>query len=183
VNGNEVLIDLLADNGRRLHRAFDRISDDCLYWSPRPDANSIAVTTWHMGRLFDVFLTRQAQGKPGEDERWIAGGWAEATGYDPRGLGRDGWGTVNDYTPEEVAAMPRFARAQLLGYLDDVYETVTGYLEATPMSELQTPGAGFDGRYTKYQFVQMVLLDNVRHLGEIYTIEAMWKREQTAATT
>jgi hypothetical protein len=176
MNANDVLIDLLEDNRRRLHRVIGEMSDERLHWTPDPGANSIAVTVWHMGRLFDVFLTRQTNGDPVENECWFSHGWARKTGYDPRGIGRDGWGSVNGYTLEEVAAIPRFTGEQLLAYFDDVHDTVKAYLENTPMAELQTAGAGFDGRYTKYQCVQMALLDNARHLGEIFTLNAMGER-------
>jgi hypothetical protein len=177
MNANDVIIDLLEDTRRRLHRVIDQISAECLYWTPDAEANSIAVTVWHMGRLFDVFLTQQAQGQRAENECWIRLGWAERTGYDPRGIGRAGWGSVNGYTLEEVAAIPRFSKAQLLGYIDDVYDTVKATVNDTPMEELQVPGAGFEGRYSKYQCIQMALMDNARHLGEVFTLKAMWERQ------
>ena len=179
MNANDVIIDLLEDTRRRLRRVMGQISDECLYWTPDPEANSIAVTVWHMGRLFDVFLTQQARGQAAENECWMRLGWAERTGYDPRGIGRDGWGSVNGYTLEEVDAIPRFTKAQLLAYIDDVYDTVKAYVSDTPMEELQTPGAGFEERYSKYQCIQMALMDNARHLGEIYTLKAMWERQTT----
>ncbi len=180
MNANDVLIDLLEDNRRRLHRVIGEMEDEHLHWTPDPGGNSIAVTLWHVGRLFDVFLTRQVHGEPVENECWFSHGWARETGYDPRGIGRDGWGSVNGYTPEEVAAIPRFTRDQLLAYYDDVHDAVKTYLEHTPVGELQTAASGFDGRYTKYQIVQMALLDSVRHLGEIFTLKAL--RERTAAS-
>ena len=70
-----VLIDLLEDNRRRLQRHLDRIGETCLHWMPTPETNSIAVTIWHMGRLLDVFLTRQAMGLPAEEESWFRKGW------------------------------------------------------------------------------------------------------------
>jgi hypothetical protein len=149
------------------------VDDPALHWSPDPGANSIAVTVWHMGRLFDVFLTQQVMGESSERECWIRNGWAAQTHYDPRGLGRDGWGSVNGYTPYEVASIPRFTKEQLLSYLDDVYGAVRGYVQATPMADLAEPAPGFDAHYTKYQVVSMALLDNVRHLGEIRTLKAM----------
>lgn len=176
MNANDVLIDLLEDNRRRLHRVIGEMSDELLHWTPDPGANSIAVTVWHMGRLFDVFLTRQVNGDMAENECWFSRGWAHKTGYDPRGIGRDGWGSVNGYTAEEVAAIPRFTGEQLLAYFDDVHDTVKTYLRNTPIDELQTAASGFDGQYTRYQCIQMALLDNVRHLGEIFTLQAMWDR-------
>ncbi len=176
VNANEILIDLLNDNQRRTHRVIEGLPEACLYWNADPGANTIAVTLWHMGRLFDVFFTQMVKGEPAEKECWFRRGWAGRTGYDPRGIGRDGWGSVNGYSQEEVRAIPRLSGEQLLGYLDEVYEEVRSYLGATPFEALEKPAAGFDGRYTKYQCIQMAMMDNVRHLGEIYTLKSMWER-------
>jgi hypothetical protein len=177
MNANDVLIDLLEDNRRRLHRVFSVISDDCVRWKPEADANNIAVTVWHMARIFDVFLTQQAKGDLPAAESWFRYGWAEQTGYDPRGIGQNGWGMLTGYTQEDVAAMPQLTREQVLGYLNQVYDVVKAHLVSTPIEKLQTPAAGFDGKYSKYQCIQMALLDNVRHLGEVYAIKARWDRQ------
>ena len=87
---NEVMIDYLDENQRHLARFTTEIAEECLHWIPDPDANSIAVTVWHMGRLMGVFLTQQVLEKPSESECWIVKGWAERTDYDRRGLGREG---------------------------------------------------------------------------------------------
>jgi hypothetical protein len=176
MNANEVLIDLLGDNRRRLGRFLPEISDDCLHWQPHPRANSIAVTTWHMGRLFDVFLTQLARGEPPENETWMRDGWAERCGYDPRGLGRDGWGSLNGYTLKQVVAIPRFTGQQLLGYYGQVLDAVRAYLQDTSIDDLLTPAPGFEGSFSKYQIVQMALMDNTRHLGEIFALKEMWER-------
>ncbi|MBE3141028.1 MAG: DinB family protein [Thermoplasmata archaeon] len=176
MNANDILIDLLEDNRRRLYRVFDAISDECVIWKPEAEANNIAVTVWHMARIFDVFLTQQTIGDSSGEECWFCYGWAEQTDYDPRGIGQNGWGMLTGYTQEEVAAMPQLTRGQVVEYLDKVYDTVKEYLVNMSMEKLQTPGAGFDGRYTKYQCIQMALLDNVRHPGEIFAIEARWNR-------
>ena len=172
MNANDILIDLLEDNRRRLHRVLAPMPDECLYWQPDPQANSIAVTIWHMARIFDVFLVRQAQGKTSQDECWFCQGWADRYDYDPRGLGLDGWGILTGYTPAEMNALPHFGRADLLGYLDAVYDNVSAYLDSTTMAELQLDA----GDYTRYQHIQMALLDNVRHLGEIFALQSAWRR-------
>ncbi len=176
MNANDVLIDLLEDNRRRLRRGLDSMSDECLAWSFEPGANTILVTLWHMARMLDVFLTRQAEGRGTEEEGWFRNGWAERTGYDPRGLGQNGWGMLTGYTPAEAAALPPLSRQQALAYLDEVYDAVKGYLADTSPEALQMPGAGFDGKYSRYQCIQMALMDNVRHLGEIFAIQSSWKR-------
>lgn len=175
----EVMIDYLDDNIRRLKRYLSDIDDDCLHWQVDYAANSIAVILWHMGRLLDVFTIQQALGESSDRQCWFRFGWAEEAGYDPRGLGRDGWGSLNNYSSEEVAAMPRFSWAQLSGYLDDVYQTVRDYLKATPMAVLSEPGVGFDGKYTRYQIISMALMDNVRHLGEILLIKSFFERNES----
>ncbi|MFO7540147.1 MAG: hypothetical protein R6X32_19065 [Chloroflexota bacterium] len=51
-------------------------------------------------------------------------------------------------------------------------------LHWTPDIEtLLQPGMGFDGKYTRYQLIQMALLDNVRHLGEVFALKTMWERK------
>jgi len=177
MNANNVLIDLLEDNRRRLHRLFVGLRDDCIIWRPEAGANNIAITVWHMARIFDVFLTQQAKGDSSGEECWFRYGWAEQTGYDPRGIGQNGWGMLTGYTQEEVVAIPQLTGKQMLDYLDEVYDTVKEYLASISMEKLQSTGAGFDGKYTKYQCIQMALLDNVRHLGEIYAIKASWDRQ------
>lgn len=147
MNANDVLIDLLEDNRRRLRRVFTALGDECLHWQPEAGANNIAVTVWHMARILDVFLTRQAQGQPPEAECWRRGGWAVSTGFDPRGLGRDGWGMLTGFTQAEVAAIPRLSASQLLDYLDQVYDAACEYLAGNPIEALLAPAAGFEGRY------------------------------------
>jgi hypothetical protein len=178
MNANDVLIDLLEDNQRRLKRLVAGMSDDCFRWRPDAEANSIAITIWHMGRIFDIFLTQQARGEPHSEECWFRGGWAAQTGYDPRGLGQNGWGMLTGFSPQEVDAIPRFSWEQILGYLDQVYDSVKGYVEANPIETLLVKAPGFDGKYNCYQCIQMPLMDNVRHLGEIYSIVARWKSLQ-----
>ena len=176
MNTNEVLIDLLEDNRRRLKRLCEGMVEACFRYKPDLGANNIAVTLWHMGRLFDHFFHTQGLGQPVDCQRWYMGGWAERTSYDPRGLGREGWGTLNGYTQEEVAAMPEFSRPDLLDYLGEVYNSVIAYLRAVPEDELFQAGSGFAGRFTRYQCIQMALMDNVRHLGEIIALKSMWER-------
>jgi hypothetical protein len=181
MNANDVLMDLLEDNRRRLHRLFSIISDECLYWQPEAEANNIAVTVWHMARILDVYLTQQVRGWVSEKECWFRRGWANQTHYDPRGKGQNGWGMLTGYTQVEVAAIPSFTKEQLLGYLDDVYDTVEEYLAVTPIEKLLVPGIGFQGRYTQYQCIQMALLDNIRHLGEVFAIHARQDRQDQEA--
>ena len=118
LTGTEVMIDCLDDNLRRLKRQMEKIDNHCLYWQPDAEANSIAVILWHMGRILDVFFHLLALGLSTDQQVWFRCGWAEKTGYDPRGIGRDGWGSLNDYTLQEVAAMPRYTDSDLMGFIE-----------------------------------------------------------------
>ena len=115
MNANDVLIDFLEDNRRRLNRLFSVISDECVYWKPDGESNNIAVTVWHMARILDVFFTLQAKGDSADEECWFKNGWAKQTGYDPRGIGQNGWGMLTGYTQKEVAEIPQLSRDQILG--------------------------------------------------------------------
>jgi hypothetical protein len=181
MNANDVLIDLLEDNRRRLHRLFSMIDSECLFWKPEAEVNNIAVTVWHMARILDVYLTQQIRGRTSDEECWFRQGWADQTHYDPRGHGQNGWGMLTGYTQEEVAMIPQFTKEQIVGYLDDVYNTAKGYLENTTITKLLTPAIGFHGRYTQYQCIQMALLDNIRHLGEVFAIHARRDRKNQEA--
>jgi hypothetical protein len=178
LRGADVMVDCLDDNLRRLKRDLEDIDDDCLHWKVDPEANPIALILWHMSRLLDVFFNQLAIGKPANETCWFTYGWAQKTGYDPRGRGRDGWGTLNEYTLDEVYEMPRFTKDQLTVFLEQVYEEVGQYLRSIPMETMAEPAAGFDGKYTRYQVISMALMDNVRHLGEIRLIKSLWSRSQ-----
>lgn len=180
LTANDVMVDYLDDNLRRLKRTLANLTDDGLYWQADAEANSIATNLWHMGRILDVFFTQLALGLPSEQERWLAGNWMEKTGYNPHGIGRDGWGSVNEYTLEEVAAMPKFSLELLLGFIEDVYGMVRDFLLSTPMETLSEAAPGFDGQFTRYQVISMALMDNVRHLGEIRLIQSLWMRAQNS---
>jgi hypothetical protein len=181
LDGTAVLVDLLHDQQRRLKRDLQGVNQACLHWRVDPKANPIALILWHMGRLLDVFLNQFALGKPPEKTCWFSCGWAERTSYDPRGQGRDGWGTLNYYSAAEIAQIPEFSKEDLLAFIDDVYAVVKSYLESTTMSALAEPAPGFDGQYTRYQVIVMAMMDNVRHLGEINLLKSLWQRSHQGA--
>jgi len=166
-NGMEVMIDYLDDTLRRLNNEMETVHASCFHWQIDSFANSIAVILW-------------ALGLPAVEECWFRFGWNEKTGCDPRGIGREGWGSLNGYSPEEVSAIPRFSKDQLLDFIIQVYASVGEYLQSTSMEDLIKPGLGFNGKFTKYQIITMALLDNVRHLGEIRLLKSLWERSHSA---
>ena len=98
MNVNEVLIDLPEDNQRRLHRLLGELSDESLYWKSHPEANPVMITTWHMTRILDVFLTQNAEGLGAEAEIWYRYKWAEKTDCGPPRHQFDSWDAYRVYT-------------------------------------------------------------------------------------
>lgn len=177
---NYVLLDLIDDSNRRVHAILDETTDDCFYWQPDPAANSIATTLWHVARAMDVFYTQHILDRPPEEEVWIQSGWMEKAGYDPRGIGTNGWGMLTGYSQEEAAAIPPMDKELLGGYYDEVMMTIQAYVESAPEENWLESAPGFEQRQTYYFWIKHPLFDLTRHLGEIYHIKAVWERTQTA---
>ena len=176
--GKDHLIDLLDDNTKRVHQLFDEVPDECLHWQPDPDANSIAVTLWHASRAFDVFMTQHNKNQTNDKEVWIQSGWAGKSGYDPRGLGTNGWGMLTGYSLDEMRQIPKFGKEILRGYYDEMFDVIRTYLEETSEEQLAQPAPGFEGKRTKFYWVRHPLFDLTRHVGEMLALKAMWERKQ-----
>jgi hypothetical protein len=178
MQGKKLLLDLLDDNTKRVHQLLDEISEDCLHWQHDPDANSIAVTLWHASRAFDVFMTLHIKNQDNEKEVWVQSGWAEKSGYDPRGLGTNGWGMLTGYSPDEMRQIPRLGKEILRGYYDEMVDVTQTYLEETSEEELVKAASGFEGKRTRFYWVRHPLFDLTRHVGEMLTLKTMWERQQ-----
>ena len=108
-------------------------------------------------------------------ECWFTGGWAEKTGYDPRGIGTYGWGQITGYSPEEVRAIPRFQAADLKGYFDEALTAVRAYLDETPEDQLDEMAPGFGGKQPNWFWIRHPLFDMARHVGELLAVKSMWE--------
>lgn len=156
------------DIGAGLRRRIADLDDDALEWRADDRGNNLRETVWHMGRWIDI-LGRVASGSPQSAERWFTDGWAERTGYDPRGVGDDGLGALTGYTFAEVLAIPRLSASQLLAYVESVVPPLAEWLRA----------AGDDEAAAKLtKRVGRILRGCLAHLGEIDALLAI--RERTA---
>ncbi len=172
----EMLADLVAFSAGWTRDAVAKMPDAMLRWRPDEQANAIDLTVWHIARMVDIFGTRFVQGREQDDELWFTGGWAERTGYDPRGIGIQGMGGLLGYTQEEVAAVPVFTRDELLAYFDATHDALTAHLRAMDDAALDEPRAGISVEQSTYAFVRHLLMDTTRHSGEIFAIAEMWRR-------
>ena len=178
MQGKDLLLDLLEDNTKRVHQLLDEISDKGLHWQPDPAANSIAVTLWHASRAFDVFMTQHIKNQSNEKEIWLQSGWAEKSGYDPRGLGTNGWGMLTGYGPDEMRQIPTFGKEILRGYYDEIVDAIQTYLEKNSEENLAQAAPGFEGQRTKFYWIRHPLFDLTRHVGEMLALKALWERQQ-----
>ena len=86
---------------------------------------------------------------------------------------------LTGFSVEEANQVPELSRQEIINYFNQVYDEAHDYLASHDINYLLTPCAGFEGRYSKYQCVQMALLDNIRHLGDIFTLKNRWQRESS----
>jgi len=174
----DILFDLLDCLAGIMHRTLEGLTQDALRWQPDKEANSIAVTVWHVSRAWDVFKVRLFANQPVTEELWQKNGWAAKTGYDPTGIGWGGFGNVAGYSLQEVAAIPALSAAELLAYFDQVYEALRGYLDGLPVEALHGQAAGWSrDEQTVYEWLINLIIDGSGHLGEIKAIKHMWERK------
>src|SRR5216117_1487952 len=130
----ELMAKWFEDVGAGLRRRIKDLDEDALEWRADDRGNNVRETVWHMARWIDV-LTRILGGTQPSTERWFTDGWAERTGYDPRGIGDDGLGALTVYTFQEVLAIPRLNATQLVRYLESVAGALAQHLRALPEDE------------------------------------------------
>jgi hypothetical protein len=174
----ELIADLVAYLARSVRQEVAGMSEEELTWQPDAEGNSIAITVWHFSRWLDLLTVRAFENRPPEEEQWQTRGWAKKTGYDPRGIGYQGFGALTGYTQEEVAAVPVLSADELLTYLDQVCEALQQHLLLLPEEALYQPAMGLGGRRTPYQWIKSILLGSYGHLGEIEALKAMQGRAQ-----
>lgn len=174
----QVLLQLLDENDYYIRDLLDNAPPDCLHWQPDSQTNSIAVQVWHVARACDVFLTQHVHDHDATEEIWHTGGWAVASGYDPRGIGTNGWGMLTGYTAEEAAAIPRISAETLRGYYDAVSQAVRTTLQTISLATLETPAPGYGGKQPYWFWLRHPLFDMTRHIGEMLMLRSLWERQQ-----
>jgi DinB superfamily len=181
MTSRDILLDLLQTYARALPYALRDLSPDALHWRPDDEANTIALTVWHVSRAFDMLRIRILEKRPPEDELWHTRGWVAKTGYDPRGIGWDGFGNLAGYTQAEVAAVPILSVSELLTYFDQASEALREHLSRMPLDDLQPPlDEANEPEQPGYVWIRNFLMDAHEHLGEIKALKAMWERRMRA---
>jgi hypothetical protein len=186
MTGREVLLDLLLTLIDHVRSVITGMSPAALQWQPDPEANSIGVTLWHIGRSLDLLRARILEKRSSREELWYLRGWALRKRYDPTGIGFAGLGNLVGYTHAQVEALPALTADELLQYFGQACEALRVYLRDVPNDHLYRPPPGSSSLpvathtpVTAYQCTRDFLMDAYQHLGEIKAIKAMWERKNT----
>ncbi len=168
----ELMAKWFEDVGARVREQLKSLEEDALEWRADNRGNNVRETVWHMARWIDV-LARILGGAQPATERWFTDGWAQRTGYDPRGIGDGGLGALTGYTFEEVLAIPRLTTTDLVRYLDSVIGPFAQRLRALPDDE-DTARA--------VRRATGILQGCLAHLGEIDALLAIRERSAQRAS-
>ena len=151
-----------------------------LDWQPHPEANNIGVTLWHMGRTMDLFKVRLFENRPVNDQLWFANGYVDKAGYDPRGLGFEGFGNLAGYSIEEMQAIPHMSGDLLLDYFDETFAAMVDFIKETPHTILESQAPGWpNDPMSINDWLKNLIADGHAHTGEIRAMRAQYKRETT----
>jgi hypothetical protein len=168
----ELMAKWFEDVGARVREQIANLDEDALEWRADDRGNNVRETVWHMARWVDL-LTRVVDGGQPSTERWFTDGWAERTGYDPRGIGEGGLGTMTGYTFEEVLKIPRLSGPELVRYLDSVVGPLAQRLRA--LSDDETAAR-------TVRRVTGILQGCFSHVGEIDALLAIRERSMQRAS-
>ena len=168
----ELMAKWFEDVGARVREQLKGLEEDALEWRADDRGNNVRETVWHMARWIDV-LARVLSGTQPSTELWFTDGWAQRTGYDPRGIGDDGLGALTGYTFEEVLRIPRLTATDLVRYLESVVAPLAQRLRALPDD---------DAAAKALRRATGILQGCFAHVGEIDALLAIRERSAQRAS-
>lgn len=195
----ELIVEWVDDLERKVRRRIEGLSVEQLAWRPDPGANPISATVWHFSRWLDLMTVCALQGRPQDQQLWFTLGWVARTGYDPRGLGEHGYGTMTGYTLEEVGGIPVLSADDLLEYLGQGSTALRTYLRSldpdtrrapaagdvlpepdrprpTAAGKITPPFRGPDESISRLEWLTIILTGSLCHVGEIDAFNHMRAR-------
>lgn len=172
----ELLADLIGQCAATVHRHVDPLDAAALAWRPDSLANSIGITVWHVSRWMDLLAVVVLQNRGHDEEHWHTQGWRQKTGYDPRGIGFNGFGAITGYTAEEVNAIPVMEKADLLAYFDQTSGALRDCVASMSDESLHQPAPGSHQGRLAYEWIKAILVGELGHAGEIEALAAMRAR-------
>jgi hypothetical protein len=161
--------DLVIDGYKRifelLEPALKGLSKSQLNTQPKPDANSLGWTVWHLARGQDAQIADLIK----TDQLWIKDAWYKKFNRpaDPRDTG---FGN----TTEQVSAFKSPSAKILLEYCRAVTTATTNYLKTIDANELnRILDESYDPKPTVGVRIVSVLADSLNHAGEASYIRGL----------
>ena len=151
---------VLDRNEGILLQALDGVSAEELIRQPSADTNPIGWLLWHLSRVED----RHVSAMEGKEQAWVTDGWHAKFGREPdpndRGAG---------HTPEQVTAFRAPDLETLLAYHGAVRDYTDRFLTNLQPQDLakQVPATRGDGTVPLATRLEMVIVDNFQHSGQI----------------
>lgn len=184
MNEKQVLLDWLDTLANRIESGLKDASPEVLHWRPDREANSIALTLWHISRAWDLLKVRILEEQSPDQELWYRCGWRQKTGYDPCGKGWGGFGNLAGYNQAEVAQVPKLNPDDLLTYFNQVYQALRAKLDEMGEVDLRTiKGTWTPHGQSAYGWISNFVRDGYEHWGEIKALRAMWERRSRRGVT
>jgi len=175
LTSKDTLIDLMDTYKRGVHSALENLPPEALSWQPDDEANHIAVTVWHLGRVMDGVKTIRMDAADPSEQVWFTQGWAEKYNYDPRGLGNDGMGILTGYSIEEMKAVPVMSSEDMLAYFDQIFQVLYDFLNENTSEGLKELAPNSERDF--YFWIKICIIDGTRHTGELLALRSMWERQ------
>lgn len=177
MNSKDILLDLLQSYKDGVDAVLKDIPAEALTFQPDPEANHIAVTMWHLGRIMDMVVVMRIQNKTIEEEQWFVNDWMNKTGYDPRGKGSRGLGVLIGFSVEEMLQVPVLSLDDMKKYFDETLSALNNIVKDLSPEQLSEKAPGGDPQRSYYEWVKICLSDGIRHTGEMLAIKSMWERK------
>ncbi len=147
----------------RMLEAVEGLSDAQLWVQPAYGANPIGWLVWHLSRFKDIQTGRVA----GEEQVWVADGWAER-------FGMRGSESGYRHEPKDVAAF-RASRELLLGYAAAAHLAAVRRVSEATDDVLHRPSKAYRPPRPAYQLLLMNGIDYTEHTGQIAYLSGMLK--------
>ena len=161
--------DLIIDGYNRIFELLDPalkgMTSIQLNKQPKPDANSLGWTVWHLARGQDSQIAELAK----TNQLWIKDGWHKKFRRPA-----DPWDTGFGNTIQQVAAFKSPSAKILLEYCHAVTDATIRYLKTVDENELdRTLDEDYEPKPTVGIRIVSVMADSLNHAGEASYIRGL----------
>jgi uncharacterized damage-inducible protein DinB len=158
VNVSDLLVESYDRLPELVRSAVDGLTPVQLVWAPAPGANTIGWLVWHLTRIQDDHIADIL----GQDQVWVAGGWAGRFGLDA-----DPSNTGYGHSAEDVASVRPESAQALVEYYDAVAARTREMLTGVTESDLdRIVDESWQPPVTLGVRLVSVVNDDLQHVGQ-----------------